>query len=118
VDSLQTLISCSARYELEGRRAAIVMDRRLGNIVQFMKQTLVLVDKTNVTKLRIDRRLIYRKPHSQARESFDINILLIGGHGDEIDVRRSNFRMNSIVFVRCKGVVSTHFPLHPLIDKG
>lgn len=55
MDSLQTLISCFARYKLESRRTAIeFMDRRLGNVVQFMKQALVLVNKANIAKLQVN----------------------------------------------------------------
>ena len=82
---MQAFTSNCTLHEGDSGRTAMYFRRRFGDIVQLMKETVVLIHKTNVTKLHIGVRFVYRKSHSQCREGFDINVLvigLIGGHGD------------------------------------
>ena len=44
------------------RRTAMYIHKRFGDVIQFMKETVDLIYKTNVTKLHIDRRFKIGRP--------------------------------------------------------
>ena len=64
MNCIQAFISRFTLHEVDGWRTARYIHRRFGDIIQLMKETIILIHKPNVTKLHVDRRFEYRKSHS------------------------------------------------------
>src|ERR1700733_14560147 len=80
VNRVHVLLSRFTSDKLDRRRAPRPFRRRVGDIIEFMKGTIVCINKSNVTELCVDTRLVYRKPQLQSRERFDISILVGCSH--------------------------------------